>query len=157
IGFTVVSISVSLIAALIPLLFMGGMIGRLFREFSVTLALAIAVSALVSLTLIPVMGAYLGHARTGTDAPALGHVFRKVLAGYEAVLVLVLRHRRATLVVMSATVLATAALWIQVPKGFFPQQDTGAIVGIAEAPMTVSFQAMSQRVQDLMRILLKDP
>src|SRR5215470_16594277 len=83
IGFTVVSISVSLIAALIPLLFMGGMIGRLFREFSVTLALAIAVSALVSLTLIPVMGAYLGNARTGTDAPVLGHVFGKVLAGYE--------------------------------------------------------------------------
>jgi hydrophobe/amphiphile efflux-1 (HAE1) family protein len=157
IGFTVVSISVSLIAALIPLLFMGGMIGRLFREFSVTLALAIAVSALVSLTLIPAMGAYLGHARTGTDAPVLGHVFQKVLAGYEVLLVLVLRHRRATLVVMGATVLVTAALWIQVPKGFFPQQDTAAIVGIAEAPMTVSFQAMSQRVQDLMRILLKDP
>jgi hydrophobe/amphiphile efflux-1 (HAE1) family protein len=157
IGFTVVSISVSLIAALIPLLFMGGMIGRLFREFSVTLALAIAVSALVSLTLIPVMGAYLGHLRTGTDSPVLGHIFQKVLAGYEALLILVLRHRRATLVVMGATVLATAALWIQVPKGFFPQQDTGSIVGIAEAPMTVSFQAMSQRVQDLMRVLLKDP
>src|SRR5215468_2332264 len=107
IGFTVISISVSLIAALIPLLFMGGMIGRLFREFAVTLALAIAVSAVVSLTLIPVMGAYLGHARTEARAPVLGHVFQKVLAGYESLLILVLRHRPAILVVMGATVLAT--------------------------------------------------
>lgn len=157
IGFTVVSISVSLIAALIPLLFMGGMIGRLFREFAVTLALAIAISAMVSLTLIPVMSAYLGHARRGTGKPAFDLIFEKLLAAYEAALVVVLQHRNATLAAMGATVLATAVLWIQVPKGFFPQQDTGAIVAIAEAPMTVSFQAMTRRVRALMSVLLNDP
>lgn len=157
IGFTVISISVSLIAALIPLLFMGGMIGRLFREFAVTLALAIAISAMVSLTLVPVMGAYLGQARRGAGNPPLELIFEKLLAAYEAALVVVLRHRSATLVVMGATVLATVVLWIQVPKGFFPQQDTGAIVAIAEAPMTVSFQAMTRRVQALMSVLLNDP
>jgi hydrophobe/amphiphile efflux-1 (HAE1) family protein len=157
IGFTVVSISVSLIAALIPLLFMGGMIGRLFRGFAVTLALAIAVSAMVALTLIPVMGAYLGHARRGTGKPPFELIFEKLLAAYEAALMVVLQHRNATLAVMVATVLATAGLWIQVPKGFFPQQDTGAIVAIAEAPMTVSFQAMTRRVQALMSVLLNDP
>ncbi len=120
IGFTVVSISVSLIAALIPLLFMGGMIGRLFREFAVTLALAIAISAMVSLTLVPVMGAYLGQARTGAGKPPLELIFEKLLAVYEAALVVVLRHRNATLVMIGATVLATVVLWIQVPKGFFP-------------------------------------
>lgn len=157
IGFTVISISVSLIAALIPLLFMGGMIGRLFREFAVTLALAIAVSAMVSLTLIPVMGAYLGRARRGARDPPFEFIFERLLAAYEAALVVVLQHRKATLAVLGATVLATAGLWIQVPKGFFPQQDTGAIVAIAEAPMTVSFQAMTRRVQDLMSVLLDDP
>jgi hydrophobe/amphiphile efflux-1 (HAE1) family protein len=157
IGFTVISISVSLIAALIPLLFMGGMIGRLFREFAVTLALAIAISAIVSLTLVPVMGAYLGQARRGAGNPPLELIFEKLLAAYEAALVVVLRHRDATLVVMGVTVLATVVLWIQVPKGFFPQQDTGAIVAIAEAPMTVSFQAMTRRVQALMTVLLNDP
>lgn len=157
IAFTVISISVSLIAALIPLLFMGGMIGRLFREFAVTLALAIAISAMVSLTLVPVMGAYLGQAGRGAGNPPLELIFEKLLAAYEAALVVVLRHRSATLVVMGATVLATLVLWIQVPKGFFPQQDTGAIVAIAEAPMTVSFQAMTRRVQALMSVLLNDP
>jgi len=158
IGFTVVSISVSLIAALIPLLFMGGIIGRLFREFAVTVALAIAVSAVVSLTLIPVVGAHLGRGERGTEKPFLGdRLFRKLLAAYETALLAVLRHRGLTLGVMVATIVATAVLWIEVPKGFFPQQDTGTIVAIAEAPTTVSFQAMSQRVQDLMRVLLKDP
>lgn len=157
IGFTVISISVSLIAALIPLLFMGGMVGRLFREFAVTLALAIAVSAMVSLTLIPVMGAYLGRARRGAGKPSFEFIFERLLAAYEVALVVVLQHRKATLAVLGATVLATAGLWIQVPKGFFPQQDTGAIVAIAEAPMTVSFQAMTRRVQDLMSVLLDDP
>ena len=157
IGFTVVSISVSLIAALIPLLFMGGMIGRLFREFAVTLTLAIAASAMVSLTLIPVMGAYLGRGNKGPGDPARDLIFQKMLVGYLAALAVVLRHRGATLAVMGATVLATAVLWIQVPKGFFPQQDTGAIVAIAEAPMTVSFQAMTERVEALMRVILSDP
>jgi multidrug efflux pump subunit AcrB len=158
IGFTVVSISVSLIAALIPLLFMGGIIGRLFREFAVTVALAIAVSAVVSLALIPVVGAHLGRGERGTEKPFLGdRLFRKLLAAYETALLAVLRHRGLTLGVMVATIVATAVLWIEVPKGFFPQQDTGTVVAIAEAPTTVSFQAMSQRVQDLMRVLLKDP
>jgi hydrophobe/amphiphile efflux-1 (HAE1) family protein len=158
IGFTVVSISVSLIAALIPLLFMGGIIGRLFREFAVTVALAIAVSAVVSLTLIPVVGAHLGRRERETEKPFLGdRLFRKLRAAYEAALLAVLRHRGLTIGVMVATIVATIVLWIEVPKGFFPQQDTGTIVAIAEAPTSVSFQAMSQRVQDLMRILLKDP
>jgi hydrophobe/amphiphile efflux-1 (HAE1) family protein len=158
IGFTVVSITLSLIAAFIPLLFMGGMIGRLFREFSATLVLAIAISAVISLTLIPVMAAYLGRAERGTEKPFLAdYLFRKLLDAYEIALTIVLRHRGLTLAVMLATIVMTVVLWVQVPKGFFPQQDTGAIVGIAEAPTTVSFQAMRQRVQDLMGVLLKDP
>ena len=158
IGFTVASISLSLIAAFIPLLFMGGMIGRLFREFSVTLIIAIAISAIVSLTLIPVLGAYLGRSVDGVEKPSLAdRLFQKLLATYESALVVVLRHRGLTISVMAATVAMTGFLWIQVPKGFFPQQDTGTIVGIAEASTTVSFQAMSQRVQELMRVLQQDP
>ena len=158
IGFTVASISLSLVAAFIPLLFMGGMIGRLFREFSVTLIIAIAISAIVSLTLIPVLGAYLGRSVDGVEKPSLAdRLFQKLLATYESALVIVLRHRALTISVMAATVAMTGFLWIQVPKGFFPQQDTGTIVGIAEAPTTVSFQAMSQRVQELMRVLQQDP
>lgn len=158
IGFTVLSISISLIAAFIPLLFMGGMIGRLFREFSVTLAIAIATSAIVSLTLIPVIGAYLGSEEPKPAKRSWGdRLFEKVLGGYKAALLLVLRHRGLVLASVFASVALTVYLWSAVPKGFFPQQDTGTIVAIAEAPSTVSFQAMTERVQLLMRILLRDP
>src|SRR5258708_293610 len=151
IGFTVVSISVSLIAALIPLLFMGGIIVRLFREVAVTVALAIAVSAVVSLTLIPVVGAHLGRGERGTEKPFLGdRLFRKLLAAYETALLAVLRHRGLTLGVMVATIVATAVLWIEVQNGLFPQRHTDSISAISKAPTTASFHATSQRVQDLM-------
>jgi multidrug efflux pump subunit AcrB len=158
IGFTVVSISVSLIAVFIPLLLMGGVIGRLFREFSVTLAVAIAVSAVVSLTLIPVMGAYLAPA---TPSNPRAHwsdlLFARLLRGYEAGLRVALRHRGLTLLVAIATVAANVLLYVHVPKGFFPQQDTGTIMAIAEAPATISFQAMSERTRELVRAVLQDP
>ncbi|GAC1421655.1 MAG: multidrug efflux RND transporter permease subunit [Acidobacteriaceae bacterium] len=158
IGFTVLSISASLIAAFIPLLFMGGMIGRLFREFAVTLSVAIAVSALVSLTLIPVMAAYMAPRQQTSLGPFKGDIlFRKLLWLYQAALLIALRHRGITLVVTCSGVLATAVLAFYVPKGFFPQQDTGTVMAVAEAPTAVSFKAMTQRVQELMNILMKDP
>src|ERR1700737_3849849 len=158
IGFTILSISISLIAAFTPLLFMSGMMGRLLREFSVTLAVAIAVSAVVSLTLIPVMGAYLADAGRGAGTRAgEGRLLRKLLALYEGALTTTLRHRRLTLVSLGATVLATLALWTVMPKGFFPQQDIGTIVAIAEAPASISFQAMTDRLQAVMRMTMEDP
>ena len=158
IGFTVLAISVSLIAAFVPLLFMGGMVGRLFREFAVTLSIAIAVSAVVSLTLIPVMAAYLAPRATTTLAPSWGDaLFQKLLGVYRTALLAVLRHRNLALVSTTATVIATGFLAVHVPKGFFPQQDTGTIIAIAEAPTTVSFRAMTLRVQELIRIVMKDP
>jgi hydrophobe/amphiphile efflux-1 (HAE1) family protein len=158
IGFTVLSISISLIAAFTPLLFMSGMMGRLLREFSVTLAVAIAVSAVVSLTLIPVMGAYLanGGREAGTRAGE-GRLLRKLIALYEGALTTTLRHRRLTLGSLGATVLATLALWTVMPKGFFPQQDIGTIVAIAEAPASISFKAMTDRLQAVMRMTMEDP
>ena len=158
IGFTVLSISVSLIAAFIPLLFMGGMVGRLFREFAVTLSIAIAVSAVVSLTLIPVMAAYLAPRLGATLPPPWGDaLFQKLLGSYRWALVMVLRNRALALVFTVGTVIATGLLAVYVPKGFFPQQDTGTIVAIAEAPTTTSFKAMTPRVQELIRLLMLDP
>ena len=158
IGFTVLSISVSLIAAFIPILFMGGMVGRLFREFAVTLSIAIAVSAVVSLTLIPVMAAYLAPSQGASILPAWGDtLFQRLLGIYRAALVIVLRHQALALVFMVGTVITTGLLAVYVPKGFFPQQDTGTIVAIAEAPTTASFKAMAPRVQELIRIIMQDP
>ncbi len=161
IGFTIVSLTVSLIAVLIPLLFMGDVVGRLFREFAITLAVTILVSAVVSLTLTPMMCAkLLRH-----NPPAQqGFLYRKseamfdwVIARYATTLQWVLRHQPLTLLITVATLVATIALYIAVPKGFFPVQDTGVILGISQAPQDVSFASMSQRQQALAGAILKDP
>ena len=161
IGFTIVSLTVSLIAVLIPLLFMGDIVGRLFREFAVTLSVTILVSAVVSLTLTPMMAArILRHVppeQEGRVSRALERGFERVIASYGRSLQWVLRHQAATLLVFMATLVATAALFYVVPKGFFPVQDTGVIIGVTEAPQTVSFERMSDRQQALAAALLQDP
>jgi multidrug efflux pump len=161
IGFTIVSLTVSLIAVLIPLLFMGDIVGRLFREFAVTLAVTILVSAVVSLTLTPMMCAKLlrheGVAHQGRLYRISEAVFEWVIARYGTTLRWVLRHQFGTLVVTIATLLATIFLYVVAPKGFFPIQDTGVILGISEAPPTVSFDAMAERQQALARVIRTDP
>jgi multidrug efflux pump len=161
IGFTIVSLTVSLIAVLIPLLFMGDVVGRLFREFAVTLAITILVSAVVSLTLTPMMCARLlkhkPEAQQGRFYRASERVFESVIAFYGRTLEVILRHQFATLLLTIGTLVATIYLFIIVPKGFFPVQDTGVILGISEAPQTVSFASMATRQQQLVDILLKDP
>jgi multidrug efflux pump len=160
IGFTIVSLTVSLIAVLIPLLFMGDIVGRLFREFAVTLAVTILVSAFVSLTLTPMMSARLLKSKAdhkeGRFYQWSERVYERVIAGYGRTLKWVLKHQTATLLVTAATLVVTLLLYIVVPKGFFPVQDTGVILGISEAPQDVSFSAMSQRQQQLARAILKD-
>ena len=161
IGFTIVSLTISLIAVLIPLLFMGDVVGRLFREFAVTLSVTILVSAVVSLTLTPMMCARLLHAKAehkeGRFYQATEKVWETVIDFYARTLRWVLKHQPATLLVAAATLVLTVVLYIMVPKGFFPVQDTGLIQGISEAPQTASFGAMSERQQALARIILKDP
>ncbi len=161
IGFTIVSLTVSLIAVLIPLLFMGDIVGRLFREFAVTLSVTILVSAVVSLTLTPMMCAKLLRHEPVTGRSRLyrlsERIFERVIAFYGTTLRWVLGHQRATLIVTVATLVLTIALYVVVPKGFFPVQDTGVILGIAEAPESVSFTAMSERQQALAAVILKDP
>ena len=161
IGFTIVSLTVSLIAVLIPLLFMGDIVGRLFREFAVTLAITILVSAVVSLTLTPMMCAKLlkhrPQATQGRLYQASERVFERVIGFYGRTLQTVLRHRRATLVVTALTLVGTIALYVFVPKGFFPVQDTGVLLGISEAPQNVSFAAMAERQQALVKAILEDP
>src|SRR5882757_3609380 len=161
IGFTIVSLTVSLIAVLIPLLFMGDIVGRLFREFAVTLAVTILVSALVSLTLTPMMCALLLKSakdkKMGKFMRASEDYYQRIVEFYGRTLRVVLRHRTATLVVTVATLVFTLALYIYVPKGFFPVQDTGAILGISEGPASISFDAMAERQQALAKVILKDP
>ena len=161
IGFTIVSLTVSLIAVLIPLLFMGDIVGRLFREFAITLAITILVSAFVSLTLTPMMCAKLlrhkPQSEQGWFYRKSEDIFNRVIARYATTLQWVLRHQRLTLTVMVATIAATGLLFYFVPKGFFPVQDTGVILGVSEAPQTVSFSAMSQRQQLLAKAILQDP
>jgi multidrug efflux pump len=161
IGFTILSLTISLIAVLIPLLFMGDIVGRLFREFAVTLSVTILVSAVVSLTLTPMMCArMLRHkpeAEQGWFYRGSERVFNGMIACYGATLRWVLRHQTATLVVAIATLVTTVWLYIIVPKGFFPVQDTGVILGISEAPQTVSFTAMAERQQALAQVILQDP
>jgi multidrug efflux pump len=153
IGFTIISLTFSLIAVLIPLLYMADVVGRLFREFAVTLAVAILISAVVSLTLTPMLCArLLKH-----EKPAADPFFDAVLARYGRALEWVLRHQRATLAVTLGTVVLTALLAWGIPKGFFPAQDTGAIQVITEGPQTTSFGAMAERQQALARVLLRDP
>jgi multidrug efflux pump len=161
IGFTILSLTVSLIAVLIPLLFMGDIVGRLFREFAVTLAVTILVSAVVSLTLTPMMCARLlkhtPEAEQGKFYRATGRMFDATIEYYGKTLEWVLRHQGATLIVALGTLVLTVVLYIIAPKGFFPLQDTGVIQGVSEAPQTVSFAAMVQRQQALAQVILKDP
>jgi multidrug efflux pump len=161
IGFTIISLTISLIAVLIPLLFMGDVVGRLFREFAITLAVSILISAVVSLTLTPMMCArllrHVPDAEQGRFYHASGKFFDKVIAWYGRSLSWVLNHQAATLVVAVATLVLTVVLYIWVPKGFFPVQDTGVIQGISDATQSVSFSAMAKRQQALVDVLLHDP
>lgn len=161
IGFTIVSLSVSLIAVLIPLIFMGDIVGRLFREFAITLSVTIIVSAVVSLTLTPMMCArYLKH-KPESEHGWLYRVTEKGFDGiiwmYARTLDVVLRHQTATMVVSVLTLIATIYLYTIVPKGFFPVQDTGVILGISESSQDVSFPLMASRQLELNEIILEDP
>jgi multidrug efflux pump len=161
IGFTIISLTISLIAVLIPLLFMGDVVGRLFREFAITLAISILISAVVSLTLTPMMSArFLRHTEKEQQSRFYrksGELFDRMIARYGEMLNWVLDRQGATLIVAVITLLLTVVLYIFIPKGFFPVQDTGAIQGISEAPETISFAAMAERQQALARIILQDP
>ncbi len=161
IGFTIISLTFSLIAVLIPLLFMGDVVGRLFHEFAVTLAVAILISAVVSLTLTPMMCARLLHhvpeEKQGWFYHKSGAFFDGVVARYGVALEWVLDRQRATLVVALGTLALTVVLYIFIPKGFFPVQDTGVIQGISEATQSVSFGAMAERQQALAKVVLEDP
>jgi multidrug efflux pump len=161
IGFTIVSLTVSLIAVLIPLLFMGDIVGRLFREFAVTLAVTILVSAFVSLTLTPMMCAKLlkhhqEHPGKRTFYNVTEDYYNRIIAFYGRTVKFVLKHQTATLLVTFGTLVLTLWLYVIVPKGFFPVQDTGVILGISEAPDSVSFDAMAQRQQELAKVILQD-
>jgi multidrug efflux pump len=161
IGFTILSLTVSLIAVLIPLLFMGDVVGRLFREFAVTLSVTILISAAVSLTLTPMMCARLLHhkkeSEQGRFYRASERVFQRIIDFYGRTLTWVLGHQRATLFVAVGTLAATVLLYVVIPKGFFPIQDTGVILGVSEAPQSVSFRAMAERQQALAHVILQDP
>jgi multidrug efflux pump len=161
IGFTIMSLTVSLIAVLIPLLFMGDITGRLFREFAITLAVTIIVSAAVSLTLTPMLCSKLLRHKTqeqqGRFYKASEKVFERVIAFYGRTLEWVLKHRNLTLAVAAATLVLTIFLYIAIPKGFFPVQDTGQIQGVSEADQSISFAEMSKVQQRLAAVLLKDP
>ena len=161
IGFTIISLTFSLIAVLIPLLFMGDVVGRLFREFAITLAVAILISALVSLTLTPMMCAkFLRHTPVAEQSRfyrVTGKWFDQLIAAYGKMLNWVLDRQALTLLVAAGTLVLTVILYIVVPKGFFPLQDTGVIQGISEAPQSVSFASMRDRQQTLAEAVLTDP
>jgi multidrug efflux pump len=169
IGFTIISLTVSLLAVLIPLLFMGDVVGRLFHEFALTLAVTIIISAVVSLTLVPMLCAKLlkparesaerdlAHKTRGDEHAVGGRFFQALLRLYARTLNVVLDHQAATLVVALATFVLTGYLYVVVPKGFFPVQDTGVIQGITQAAQSTSFEAMAQRQQALGEAILKDP
>jgi multidrug efflux pump len=161
IGFTIVSLTISLIAVLIPLLFMGDIVGRLFREFAITLSVTILVSAVVSLTLTPMMCAKLlkhdPEAQKGRFYQISERGFEAVIGFYARTLKWVLQHQTLTLIVAVGTLLLTIFLYVIVPKGFFPVQDTGIIQGISEASQSISFDGMAERQQQLSAVILKDP
>jgi multidrug efflux pump len=161
IGFTIISLTVSLIAVLIPLLFMADIVGRLFREFAVTLAVTILVSAVVSLTLTPMMCAKLLKKQDASKRSrfyqASEDFYNRVIAFYGRTLKFVLQYQKTTLLVTVSTLVLTLLLYVYVPKGFFPVQDTGVIMGISEAPQNISFDAMAQRQQQLAGIILRNP
>ncbi|GFO55922.1 resistance-nodulation-cell division (RND) efflux transporter [Geomonas sp. Red276] len=161
IGFTILSLTISLIAVLIPLLFMGDVVGRLFREFAITLGVTILISAVVSLTLTPMMCArllkHVPEEKQGRFYHVTGRLFDRIIEKYGKSLQFVLKHQGATLVVAVATLVVTVLLYIYIPKGFFPVQDTGAIQGISEAAQSISFSAMAERQRALARVILQDP
>ena len=161
IGFTILSLTVSLIAVLIPLLFMGDVVGRLFREFAVTLAVTIVVSAVVSLTLTPMMASRIlkhnPHEQQGRFYQASERVFENMIAFYGRTLRVVLRYQTLTLLIAVATLLLTVYLYIIIPKGFFPVQDTGVIQGITQAAQTIGSKSMSQKQQEVAKVILQDP
>jgi multidrug efflux pump len=161
IGFTIMSLTISLIAVLIPLLFMGDVVGRLFREFAVTLAVTIALSAVVSLTLTPMMSARLlrrtPKEQQGRVYRATGRAFEDMIAFYGRTLKVVLRFQTTTLLVAIATLVLTVVLYLVIPKGFFPVQDTGVIQGISQAPPAIGATAMAARQQALVAAILGDP
>jgi multidrug efflux pump len=161
IGFTVVSMSASLIAVFIPILLMGGLVGRLFREFSVTLSVAVAVSMVVSLTTTPMMCAHLlrpeSESRHGQVYRATERAFEELLRAYDRSLTWMLRRWRLTLAIAIATVAVNVALYIAIPKGFFPQQDTGMLAGTVQAPQDTSYHALSAMMTDFVHTLLADP
>ncbi len=161
IGFTIISLTFSLIAVLIPLLFMGDVVGRLFREFAITLAVSILISAVVSLTLTPMMCSkllrHVPEEKQGRFYHAGGLFFDRTIARYGEMLTWVLNHQKGTLIVAVGTLVLTIVLYIFIPKGFFPVQDTGMILGISEAPQSISFASMAERQQALARVILQDP
>ena len=160
IGFTIISLTISLIAVLIPLLFMGDVVGRLFHEFALTLAVTIVISAIVALTLVPMMCARLlkrdpnAAAPHGAEKPGM---FEAIVRGYGRMLTWVLDHQTLTLLVAIGTLALTVALYVIVPKGFFPVQDTGMIQGLSRADQSISYAAMAERQQELGQAILKDP
>src|ERR1700683_3869868 len=160
IGFTIVSLTVSLIAVLIPLLFMGDIVGRLFREFAVTLSVTILMSAFISLSLTPMMSAkLLKHRKEGEKGrfyDVTENYYNRIIAFYGRTVKVVLKHQTLTLLVTFGTLVLTLLLYVIVPKGFFPVQDTGVILGVSEAPDFVSFDALAQRQQELAKIILQD-
>jgi multidrug efflux pump len=161
VSFTVLSMSLSLIAVFIPILLMGGIVGRLFREFAVTLSVAILVSLAVSLTMTPMMCARLlkaqGERRPGRLFAASERVFKWMLAEYEASLAWALRHPRLMMLLLAATIGLNVTLYVYIPKGFFPQQDTGRMIGSIQADQGISFQAMRQKLADFIEIVKSDP
>ena len=161
IGFTIISISLSLVAVFIPLLLMGGIMGRLFREFAITVTLTIAVSAFVSLTLSPMMCALFlrdeKHVRHGKLYLAIEKAFDQMLTGYTRGLDLVLRHQRTTLITFIITVAFAGVLYVLVPKGFFPQQDIGVISGLSDGPQDISFDKMVALQHKLLDVVAQDP
>ena len=161
IGFTIMSLTVSLIAVLIPLLFMGDIVGRLFREFAITLSVTILISAAVSLSLTPMMCARLLHHKPESERGWFYRVsermFEAIIRFYGRTLSVVLRHQPMTMLVAIGTLVATIWLFIIIPKGFFPVQDTGVILGVSEAAQMISFPAMADRQQALVKVILQDP
>jgi multidrug efflux pump len=162
IGFTIISLTISLIAGLIPLLFMGDIVGRLFREFAVTLSVTILVSACVSLSLTPMMCSRLLKSKAdekkhGRFFEATERVYDRIVKFYGRTLQTILKHQTATLLVAVGTLVFTILLYVVVPKGFFPVQDTGVIQGISDAAQNISFTAMADRQQALAQVILKDP
>src|SRR5262249_22269226 len=158
---TVISISVSLLAAFIPLLFMEGVVGRVFREFSLTLAFAVVISTAISLTVTPMICAHFVRAPPSPDATALDRwveaVLSRTIAGYARSLAVVLRHRFLTLVLVLATAGLTIELYVTTPRGYFPQDDTGLVFGFTNASPDISFRAMTELQQQVAELIMSDP